>query len=192
MPVSEATYMQVALEDGDSRWELWCGELVEKPSMTFEHYDVLDRLYRRLARQLDEDEFAMRSDGGRLRTSGGSHYVPDLFVVARGAMDARQTEPGLFDMFEEPVLLVVEVWSPSTGHYDQTSKLAEYKRRGDQEIWFIHPYERTLTAWRKQPDGSYTDMLYRGGMVRPVALPGAVIDLDTLFGQQNHPIPEPR
>ena len=77
--------------------------------------------------------------------------------------------------------LVVEVWSPSTGDYDVETKLQEYQRRGDLEIWRIHPYEQTLTAWRRQPDGSYTETLYRGGRVQPVALPNVTIDLDDLF-----------
>jgi hypothetical protein len=45
----------------------------------------------------------------------------------------------------------------------------------------IHPFDRTLTAWRRQPDGSYTESYYSGGSVQPVALPGVAIDLDTLF-----------
>ena len=74
-----------------------------------------------------------------------------------------------------------EIWSPSTGRYDIQTKLAEYQRRGDIEIWRIHPYERTLTAWRLQPDGSYSETVYRGGVIQPVALPGVTIDIDRLF-----------
>ena len=76
---------------------------------------------------------------------------------------------------------VVEVWSPSTGTFDVDTKLPEYQRRGDLEIWRIHPYDRILTAWRRQADGSYTESIYREGTIQPVALPGVVIDLDTLF-----------
>jgi Uma2 family endonuclease len=77
--------------------------------------------------------------------------------------------------------LVVEVWSPSTGDTDVTDKLRECQERGDVEIWLLHPYERTLTAWRRQPDGSYTETHNTGGIVRPASLPGVAIDLDTLF-----------
>jgi Uma2 family endonuclease len=77
--------------------------------------------------------------------------------------------------------LVVEVWSPSTGHYDVATKLKGYRERGDTEIWFIHPYERTLTAWRRQPDGSYVEETHRGGVVAVASLPGVVIDLDVLL-----------
>jgi Uma2 family endonuclease len=77
---------------------------------------------------------------------------------------------------------VVEVWSPTTGNYDLETKLGEYQRRGDREIWLIHPYDRTLTTWRRQPDGSYAESHHdHGGTVQPTALPGVTIDLDALF-----------
>jgi Uma2 family endonuclease len=77
--------------------------------------------------------------------------------------------------------LIVEVWSPSTGDYDFDAKVPIYQQRGDLEIWCIHPYERTLTAWRRQPEGSYEETMYRDGTITPVALPAVTIDLDTLL-----------
>jgi Uma2 family endonuclease len=77
--------------------------------------------------------------------------------------------------------LVVEVWSPSTGEYDVDEQLPEYQARGDLEIWRVHPFERTLTVWRRQADGAYAHEVYEGGVVRPIALPGVTIDLDALF-----------
>jgi hypothetical protein len=40
---------------------------------------------------------------------------------------------------------------------------------------------RTLTAWRRQDDGSYTEALYAGGIIELPALPNIRIDLDALF-----------
>ena len=77
--------------------------------------------------------------------------------------------------------LVAEVWSEPVGDYDVEEKLREYQRRGDLEIWRIHPHERTLTAWRRQPDGTYLETLHRGGAVQPAALPGVAIELERLF-----------
>ena len=67
--------------------------------------------------------------------------------------------------------------------YDVERKLPEYRARGDLEIWRIHPYDRTLTAWRRQPDGSYLESVYRGGIVPVGSVPGVTIDLDALFDQ---------
>jgi Uma2 family endonuclease len=92
-----------------------------------------------------------------------------------------QLDQRTLEVYEDPLPLVVEVWSPSTGDYDVESKLVEYQRRGDLEIWLIHPYDHTLTAWRRQPDGSYAETRYDGGAVQPAALPDVTIDLDSLF-----------
>jgi Uma2 family endonuclease len=85
------------------------------------------------------------------------------------------------EVYDEPMPLVVEVWSPSTGDYDVDSKLPEYRRRGDLEIWRLHPFERTLTVWRRQPSGGYRKRIYTGGVIRPVAIPDVTIDLDAIF-----------
>jgi len=41
--------------------------------------------------------------------------------------------------------------------------------------------ERTLTAWRRQPDGSYETTVYTSGVVQPDALPRVKIGLAALF-----------
>ena len=89
--------------------------------------------------------------------------------------------PGVLEVYAGPLPLVVEVWSPSTGDYDVEEKFPEYQRRGDEEIWCIHPYERTLHDWWRQPDGTYAETVFTGGKVQPVALPGVTVDLDALF-----------
>ncbi len=61
------------------------------------------------------------------------------------------------------------------------SKLPEYQRRGDLEIWRVHPVERTLTMWRRNDDGSYIELIVTAGAVQPIGLPGVTIDLDALF-----------
>jgi Uma2 family endonuclease len=83
--------------------------------------------------------------------------------------------------FSGPLPLVVEVWSSSTSDYDGDTKLSDYQQRGDLEIWRIHPYERTLTSWQRQPDGSYQETIHRSGSVTPIGLPGVTIDLKTLW-----------
>ena len=87
----------------------------------------------------------------------------------------------VLEVYDQPLPLVVEVWSRSTGDYDVEEKLAVYQQRGDLEIWRIHPYERTLTAWRRQPDGSFEQSVHHDGIISPAALPSVEIDLAALF-----------
>jgi Uma2 family endonuclease len=84
-------------------------------------------------------------------------------------------------IFSDPLPLVVDVWSPSTGDYDVDAKVPVYQQRGDLEIWRIHPYERTVTTWVRQADESYLETTYREGIIHPAALPGVTIDLDEFF-----------
>ncbi|MGI8550725.1 MAG: Uma2 family endonuclease [Dehalococcoidia bacterium] len=181
MPISEQTYQQVALEDPDNLWELVCGHLRRKPWKTTEHESVKRTLARTLIIHLDDRDFIVAMEGPKLRTSAGSYYVPDVCVFPRAFERVLRKTPGQFEVYNDPMPLVVEIWSPSTGEYDVKDKLAEYRRRGDQEIWLIHPYERTLVAWRHQPDGTYTESRYRDGTIKPRALPAVEIEIQRLF-----------
>lgn len=181
MSVSERTYRQLAMEDPHGHWELHCGTLRQKPDMTVEHNFITKRLFGRFIQQLDEDQFDVRANMGQVRRSSESYYIPDLFVVPMELVRPNRRRSDVLEAYYAPLPLVVEVWSPSTGDYDVDTKLPEYQRRGDLEIWRVHPFDRTLIAWRRQPDGSYTETLYTGGAIRPVAVPGVTIDLDTLF-----------
>ena len=122
-----------------------------------------------------------RSSHARLRRSADTYYIPDIVVIPTPVVQALLEQPGSLDAYPEPLPLVVEIWSPSTGRYDINEKLPDYQQRGDLEIWYVHPYERTLTAWRRQPDGAYAESVYHGGIVRPESLPGVTVDLATPF-----------
>jgi Uma2 family endonuclease len=181
MPISYATYERVALEDPEGQWELVCGHLRSKPAMTTEHNRMQQRLHRQLTFQLDEREYTISVNTSRLRISTGSYYVPGLVVIPEALQKQMLETPGRFEVYETPMPLVVEVWSPSTGNYDVEEKLLEYQQRGDLEIWRIHPYERTLTAWRRLDAAGYEQAVYRGGAVALAHLAGVTVDLDRLF-----------
>ena len=182
MSVSERTYLKLVLEDPEGHWELDCGRLRSKPAMTIDHNHLARVLGYRLQLQLNLDEFVVSVDAGRLRRLGSTYYEPDVIVIPVALMQRRRAEaPTAAEAYSDPLPLVVEVWSPSTGEYDVDSKLPEYQRRGDLEIWRIHPYEKTLTAWQRQAGDSYRETLTHGGIVRPAALPGVNIDMDALF-----------
>lgn len=181
MPVSEQTYQQVAMEDPEGHWELHCGRLRRKPEKTTEHDATMHNLGFLLHQQLNRREFVVRINTGRAHRSATQYYIPDVCVIPARLVHELLARPGTFAVFGEPLALVAEVWSPSTGEYDVTDKLRDYRRRGDVEIWLIHPYERTLTAWRRQSDGTYTETLFTDGSIQPVALPNVNIQLADLF-----------
>ena len=179
--ISEEAYRQFALSDTSGQWELVNGQLREKPGMSVEHGEVMMNVVEQLLAQLDRNEYRLRVHHARLPRSSDTYYVPDIAVISTSIVKALLNHPHSLDAYREPLPLVVEIWSPSTGNYDVNEKLADYQQRGDLEIWRIHPYERTLTAWHRRPDGSYAETIHREGTVRPQSLPNVAIDLDSLF-----------
>lgn len=179
--MSEQEYRNFALTDEGHLYELWDGVPREKPPMSMRHADIAAYLGIALANQLDRSTYRVNFHDGRARISERNYFIPDVAVIPAAYKRPYDQDPGAINAFAGPLPLVVEVWSPTTGHYDVSVKLRGYRGRGDLEIWYVHPYEHTLTAWRKQPDGSYSEELYRGGMVPAVSLPGVTIDLDDLL-----------
>ena len=142
--MSEEAYQRFILSGVEGSWELHDGRLVEKPAMTFRHGQIPMLLGHFLLSQLDRAQFQVVSEL-RVRRSSATVFVPDLMVVPAAYSEEIRDRPVLA-IFSDPLPLVVEVWSPSTGDYDVDAKLPVYQQRGDLEIWLIHPYERTLTA----------------------------------------------
>ncbi len=150
--------------------------------MTTRHNQMAYILGFRLQQQLALEDYQISVDTARVRTPTGRTFIPDFVVVPRSLVEqAKRERPTRLESYADPLPLVGEVWSPATGRLDLAEKLPEYQRRGDAEIWFIHPRDRTLTAWVRRPDGSYAEQVHRGGTVHPAALPGVSIDLDELF-----------
>jgi len=181
MATAVRTYEEIALGDDERQWELHLGELREKPGMSVGHNYVVGELDGALRDGLDRTEFKVSVNACRLRAGDDIYYIPDLVVVPVAYVEALRDRWDRLEVYAEPVPLVVEVWSPSTGTYDVDTKIPAYRVRGDAEIWRVHPFERTLTAWRRRSDGGYDVDVHRGGIVRPVALAGVAIDLDALF-----------
>jgi Uma2 family endonuclease len=179
--LTQQSFEEFALSDPERQWEMHRGELREKPGMSFEHNDVMFSLGFFLQLQLDRSVYRLRVNAGHIRHRHDSYYIPDVAVIPVALGEQLRGRPDMLESYGQPLPFVAEVWSPSTGDYDVDSKVPEYQGRGDLEIWRIHPYERTLIAWRRQPDGKYTKTAYSGGTVEVASLPGVTIDLDRLF-----------
>src|SRR5581483_2884921 len=100
MPVSAETYKRVVLEDTDRIWELVCGRLREKPPMTTEHAQHGRTLGAMLIRQVDLRSFTVGINNGRLRTSTGSYYVPDVVVIPMPYVRRLLERPGTFEVYD--------------------------------------------------------------------------------------------
>ncbi len=177
--MSEQEYEAFVRSGVEGLWELHDGVLVEKPGMSWKHSAIASLLGVSLQNQLDLDAYRVFFES-RVRRPTATIFLPDVMVVPTAFGETIRDLPVLA-IFSDPLPLVVEVWSPSTGEYDVDTKIPVYQQRGDVEIWRIHPYERTLTRWVRQPDGAYAESTHHGGVVALAALPGVTIDLDRLF-----------
>ena len=164
--MSEQEYQEVILSGLPGNWELHDGRLVEKPGMSWKHSAIASLLGVLLQNQLHLDDYRVFFES-RVRRRPATIFLPDVMVVPTAYGEAIRDLPELA-IFADPLPLVVEVWSPSTGTYDTDAKIPVYQQRSDLEIWRIHPYERTLTSWVRQADGSYPETVYRHGII-PVA-----------------------
>jgi Uma2 family endonuclease len=182
MVVSFATYERVALEDPEEQWELFGGHLRKKPSMTQEHNTVAFWLGHLIQNQVDRKVYQVRVNQSRTKRADASYFIPDVVVIPRALMRS-YGESGPIESYEQPLPFVAEVWSRSTGDYDVDEKFPEYRRRGDQEIWRVHPYMRAVTVWRRQPDGSYSETVHERGTVPIESLPGVAVSLEDLFAE---------
>jgi Uma2 family endonuclease len=183
MLVRDRLYDELARIDPECRFEVHQGRLREKPSMSYRHGRVSFLLGLQLGQQLDLTQFDVRVNHGRVRRPGITYYIPDVMVVPVEILGPDIDRPDVLETYDAPLPFLAEVWSPSTGSYDVDEKLPEYMNRGDAEIWRLHPFDHTVTAYRRQPDGSYTVTVFHGGIVELHALPGVKIDIDALFAQ---------
>ena len=137
--ISEQEYRELALNEQDRLWELWDGVPREKPLMSMKHEDVASYFGAALIAQLDRPLFRVNINGGRARLSPRSYYIPDVVVIpASYNKTPFEDDPQAFNVFAEPLPLVVEVRSRSTGAYDVETKLQGYREHGDAEI-LVHP-----------------------------------------------------
>lgn len=181
MALTAETYRRVVSESPEAVWELDHGRLREKPTMSFRHHDTSAQVAFSLMSQLDPARFRVHINGARLERSEESYFVPDVAVIPVELIPDNIDDPRTLDVYHRPLPLVIEVWSPSTGGYVIDAKLPEYRARGDEEIWRLHAYDRSVIVWRRRPDTTYEEFHVTSGTLEPASLPGVSIKLADLF-----------
>jgi Uma2 family endonuclease len=151
--ISEQEYRELALTEEGRLLELWDGVPREKPLMSMKHDDVAAYLGAALISQLDRRKFRVNVSGGKTRYTERNYFIPDVVVIPAAYKIPFEDDPRAFNAFAEPLPLVVEVWSRTTGHYDFTVKLRGYRERGDEEMASASTSTRCWTDRRETGDG---------------------------------------
>ena len=136
------------LPDDGMQYELLDGTLLVSPGPVVIHQRVISRLHLRLAPgcPADAEIFFSPLDW---RPDSHTSLQPDLLIATK----ADQGENNL----TLPLLLAVEVLSPSTRKKDRLLKFAKYEEAGVGSYWMIDPKEPSIVAY-DLVDGAYVEV----------------------------------
>jgi len=133
-----------ALPDDGNRYEVVDGELLVTPSPAALHQRAVSLLHIELGVYARAQGFgeALPSPAD-LELDPHGMVQPDVFVQGLvGGRPARDWNTGA------PLLLVVEVLSPSTARADRTTKRRRFQRAGIPEYWIVDLDARVIERWR--------------------------------------------
>jgi Uma2 family endonuclease len=160
----------------DVRHELIEGEIIEMAPMGSPHAAEATDLMYLFVRSLGSSALVRVQMPVRLDTC--SEPEPDVAVV-RPRQDSYRTQHPTAD----DVILLVEV-SDSSSSRDRKRKIPLYARYGVPEVWIVDVARRQLHVYRSPKDGVYSHSSPSTvlGPTPLSALPGALVDLSSLFG----------
>jgi Uma2 family endonuclease len=122
--ISADEYERIALSEPDRRWELHDRRLREKPPMSIAHDWAQSRLVGQFMNQLDPIEHWVQF-AARAKRDERHYYIPDVCFVPMRLVESDRSRWHNLNVYTEPLPLVVEIWSPTTGDYDVDDKIPE-------------------------------------------------------------------
>ena len=166
-----------AMQDHDPhhRYQLVDGEVHVSPSPSLPHQACVVELILRFAGYM-EARPSCEVFAGPGEVSPDEHTVvqPDLFVTA-----LNQGRPAESWETSGPLLLAIEVLSPSTARFDRVRKRAKYLSMG-AEYWIVDLDARVFEVWR--PGSAHPTVEDRQvTWAAPDASEGLTIELERFF-----------
>jgi Uma2 family endonuclease len=166
-----------ALPD-DQDYEIIDGVLYVSPRARPRHQRIVNRLAHLLTEQEDLGRGTVVPDADLIVDERHTYVSPDIMFFSGDRFQAVDPD----EMIRLIPDLVVEVLSPSTGEYDQTTKRETYARLGVRHYWTFDNARRTMTEHTLQDDGEYRARTVRAPEVfRPDLLPDLEINLTRVF-----------
>jgi Uma2 family endonuclease len=150
------------LPDDGLRYELVDGTLLVSAAPSKVHQRVLGNLYAalRLACPVELEVFFAPTD---YQPTSTRSLQPDLLVV-------RRDDPGQVAV-TTPLVLAVEVLSPSSRSIDRVLKRALYEQSGVAHYWVVDTDQPSITAWTLGEGGYGESAVVSGGQVLSVEQP---------------------
>ncbi|MDS3860389.1 Uma2 family endonuclease [Thermosynechococcaceae cyanobacterium BACA0444] len=123
-------------DDGtDTRYELVEGQLVSMTPATWQHYFITHFIFETLLQEIRRLHlpWMIFVEPGQ-RTGVSTSRIPDLAVIPTQQLKALKSRSAVS---ESPVLLAIEVVSPSLIQDDYITKRDEYQATGIPEYWVV-------------------------------------------------------
>ncbi len=143
-PIVYTAEMVRALPDDGNRYEVVDGELLVTPSPVKRHQLCVSALLDCLIPYVRAHALGQTlTSPADIELDPHGLVQPDVFV--EGLVAGRPTHEWNAGA---PLLLVVEVLSPSTARADRTIKRRRFQRAGIPEYWIVDTDARTVERWR--------------------------------------------
>ena len=167
-----------ALPDDGNRYEVVDGELLVTPSPIERHQWAVSRLLIMLGVYVEAHRIGIAlASPSDIELDREGLVQPDLFV--KGLVDGR---PVIGWNSGAPLLLFVEVLSPSTARADRITKRIRFQRAGIPEYWIVDMDARSIERWR--PADERPEILTESLSWQPLpAHPPLTIDLPACFAR---------
>ena len=176
-PISRERYHRQYDESGE-HVERIEGRVYPMTPSSPQHASVVNRLARRIARQIDDQRIIVRTEQP-LQLGEGSDPEPDVALVRGPEARYDASHPKADD-----VLLVVEV-SDTRLRHDRTIKLPLYAAHAIPELWLVNVRAREFEVFRNPlgQERRYAHAAtYAAGLLpEPLAVPGLVLRVDEAF-----------
>jgi Uma2 family endonuclease len=136
------------MPDDGHRYELLDGTLIVTPAPGVRHQVCVGALYRLLHEACPAGLLVLTAPFD-VKPFVGTVLQPDVLVARRADFTAKD--------IREPLLLAVEVRSPSTASIDLGAKMLAYARAGFPSYWIVDPDEPSVRVFALH-DGSYAEV----------------------------------
>ncbi|MFN0049783.1 MAG: Uma2 family endonuclease [Cytophagales bacterium] len=160
-----------------AKYQLIKGEIIEMPSPTDYHQEVLFILTVKLGNFLLQNKIGVaRFAPLDVHLDEENVFQPDLLYVSN------ENKHIIKDRIYGAPDLVVEVLAPSTAYYDWEEKKEIYAKYGVKEYWIINPNKRSLEIYHnKNAEFDLVSKTKENGLIKSDVIVGFEFELSELF-----------
>ncbi|MGO4881174.1 MAG: Uma2 family endonuclease [Bryobacteraceae bacterium] len=164
--------------------EIVHGESRVMPPPIKRHAELIRKLARILEKRLDDDRYEVLREGSGLGIERVplTYRIPDLMVfqaetLYRDLAETAKNDPYIWATPE----LIVECLSPSNRKGSIRELLADYAQIAAPEVWLLDPKKKECACYRYESGAMRAYPAVSHGVIAPLLLPNASVDLEALW-----------